>query len=184
MASAPSVKTVTYEEWLRMPVTEGREEVVKGEIVRMPPAKARHVRVVARLAAAIQRQLNSSRFECFTGSFGIVIRHEPLTCREPDLAVFEIATEVEVDGYFHSAPQLAIEVLSPSENRPGIQAKLEDYRSISTPEVWLINPEARTVEVLYLDAGQLRCAHLLAQGILKPKHFPDVEIDIASIWPD
>jgi Uma2 family endonuclease len=112
MATLPKVGTVTYEEWLQMPVTQdGREEV-------------------------------------------------------------------------HSAPQLAIEVLSPSETRKEIVGKLRDYESIGTEEVWLISPEAGTVEVLQLDAGKLGRSAILAEGTLKPKHFPTVQIDIAEIWPD
>src|ERR1700730_17190130 len=120
MASLPKTATVTYEEWLRMPVTEGREEVVDGEIQIMPAAKYPHARVVARLVRDFMRQMDLDLFDIFTGSFGVVIRTEPLTCRVPDLAVFERATVVVVDGYCHSAPQLAVEVLSPSETRRSI----------------------------------------------------------------
>ena len=185
MASLPNPQTVTYEEWLRMPeVTDFIEEVVDGEIRIMPPNKSVHARVVSRLALHLQRQLDLSKFEVFSGSFGLVIRRQPLTCREPDVAVFERATEVELDGYFHSAPQLAVEVLSPSETRRSIDEKLRDYESIGTGEVWLVSPEAATVEVLVLENGQLRRAHLLAEDILRPRHFPDVQVHIAEIWPD
>jgi hypothetical protein len=40
------------------------------------------------------------------------------------------------------------------------------------------------VEVLYLESGFLRSAQILAQGVLEPKHFPGVQIQIAGIWPD
>lgn len=145
MASLPKTGTVTYEEWLRMPVVEcGREEVVNGEM----------------------------------------IRREPLTRRSPDAAVFERATMVEEDGSYLSAPQLALEVLSPSETRKEIAEKLRDYESIGAEEVWLVNPEAATVEVLQLENGSLQRAAIWAEGILKPRHFPAVQVDIARIWPD
>jgi Uma2 family endonuclease len=182
---APLPKTVTYEEWLHMPVIQdGREEVVNGEIRIKPPNKMPHPRVVRDLAAAFQRQVDSTRAEFFASEFGLVIRQEPLTCRQPDLAVFERAGMVEKDGYIHSAPQLAIEVLSPSETRKEIAEKLRDYESIGTAEVWLVSPEAATVEILYLEGGKLRRSAILAEGLLKPKHFPGVQIDIAQIWPD
>src|SRR5450432_662950 len=184
MASLPKIATVTYEEWLRMPVTEGREEVVNGEIQIMPAAKYPHPRVVARLLRDFMRQMDLDRFDILSGSFGVVIRTEPLTCRIPDVAIFERATLVEIDGYLHSAPQLAVEVLSPSETRRSIGEKLRDYESIGTEEVWLISPEAGTVEVLLFQDGALRQSQILTEGVLKPQHFPVVEIDIAGIWPD
>ena len=185
MASVVSPKTVTYEEWLTMPVVQdGREEVVNGEIRFMPPNKMPHPRVVRALSIALLQHLDPARAELFFSDFGLVIRRDPLTCREPDLAVFDRATLVEQDGYIHSAPLLAVEVLSPSESRKEIREKLRDYESIGIPEVWLVSPEAATVEVLLLENGELRRSAILAEGTLRPRQLPGVEIDIARIWPD
>ena len=88
MATLP--KIVTYEEWLEMPVTQdGREEVVNGEIRIMPPNKTPHPYVVDDLTAAFRSQLDRKRTICIGSTFGLVIRKEPLTCRSPDIAVFD-----------------------------------------------------------------------------------------------
>jgi Uma2 family endonuclease len=185
MASLPNPKTVTYEEWLEMPIVDdGIEEVVDGHIIVMPPARRMHARIIAKLMKALLNQLDEARYEALTGSLGVVIRKVPLTCRNPDIAVFDRATLVEENGYFHSAPQLAIEVLSPSETRRLTERKLRDYADIGTPEVWIVSPEAGTVEVLLLDSGALRRSAILAEGILKPREFPHVQVDIDTIWPD
>ena len=142
MATLP--KIITYEEWLEMPIThDGREEVVNGEIRVMPPNKSPHPEVVDNLLAAFYRQLDRTYVRCFGSVFGLVIREEPLTCRSPDIAVFERSTIIKKDGYFHSAPQLVIEVLSPSETRNEIRDKLRDYESIGVEEVWLVSPKLR-----------------------------------------
>ena len=70
--------------------------------------------------------------------FGLIIRRAPLTSRVPDLAVFEKSTIVEKDGYIHSAPQLVVEVLSPSERAESIEEKLADYASLGVPEAWVV----------------------------------------------
>jgi Uma2 family endonuclease len=185
MASLPNPKTVTYEEWLRMPeVTDAIEEVIDGEIVRMPPARSTRARIVAKLMTALRNQLDAARYDVLPGSLGVVIRKEPLTCRNPDLVVFDRTTVVEESGYFHSAPQLTIEVLSPSETSRMTERKLRDYESIGTPEVWIVSPEAGTVEVLLLQDGHLHRSAILAEGILKPREFPHVQVDIDTIWPD
>jgi Uma2 family endonuclease len=185
MASLPSSKTVTYQEWLRMPeVEDAIEEVVNGEIRIMPPAKWKHQRIIELMSAALRDQLGTQQYSVATGSFGLIIRTSPLTSRVPDVAVFELATLVEQDGYIHSAPQLLVEVLSPSNNRREREEKLGDYATLGVPEVWVVSPEARTVEVLYLESGLLRTSHILASGALTPKLFPQVSVDIAKIWPD
>jgi Uma2 family endonuclease len=185
MASLPNSKTVTYEEWLRMPeVTDAIEEVVDGEIRIMPPAKWKHALIVRQMCKAFDAQLDAREALVVDTNFGLVIRQAPLTSRVPDVAVFRRSTIVEQDGYIHSAPQLVVEVLSPGNTRREREEKLADYASLGVPEVWVVSPEARTVEVLHLENGYLRSAQVLTQGILTPKHFPDVQIHIAEIWPD
>jgi Uma2 family endonuclease len=184
MATLPKTRIVTYEEWVNMPVSEGREEVVNGEIRQMPPARSLHARIVHRLVSAFVRQLDQAEYDVLTGSFGLIIRKAPLTSRTPDLAIFERASVVEIDGYFHSAPKLAIEVLSPSETRRQTAEKVADYESIGVPEVWIASPQAETVEVLMLEQGRLCRSVVLADGILTPREFPHVQVDISRIWPD
>ncbi len=185
MATVPNVKTVTYEEWLRMPeVSDAKEEVVNGEIRIMPPPKWIHSRIVRNLHRQIEAQVDEREITVIVEQFGLIIRRAPLTSRVPDLAVFENSTIVEKDGYIHSAPQLVVEVLSPSNTPRDIEEKLADYASLGVPEAWVLAPQTRTVEVLYLEEGLLRRVQLLAEGILTPKHFPTVKVDIAAIWPE
>jgi Uma2 family endonuclease len=185
MASLPNSKTVTYEEWLRMPeVSDAIEEVVNGEIRIMPPAKWKHALIVHRLSTALNSQVNPLEVLVLATNFGLIIRQRPLTSRVPDLAVFEISSVVEQDGYIHSAPQLVVEVLSPANTRREREEKLADYASLGVPEVWVISPEGLTVEVLHLEEGRLHTAGVFKTGLLKPLHFPNVQIDIAQIWPD
>jgi len=185
MASLPNSQTVTYEEWLRMPeVTDFIEEVVDGEIRIMPPNKLTHALIVRHICKAFDAQTDARGVLVLDTSFGLVIRKAPLTSRVPDVAVFLKSTIVEQDGYIHSAPQLVVEVLSPGNTRRERERKLADYASLGVPEMWVVSPEARTVEVLYLESGCLRSSQVLAQGVLEPRHFPGVQIHIAEIWPD
>lgn len=181
MATTP--KLLTYEEWLKLPEAEGIEEVVNGEIRKMPPNKWNHAWVVEQLARRLRAKLDPDSIYVVTSVFGLVVRRDPLTTRVPDLAVF-VATEiVEQDGYIHSAPDLIVEVLSPANTRAERAEKLCDYESLGVPEVWVISPEAETVEVLHLRDGHFATAALLREGRIAPLRFPEASIDIAAIWP-
>ena len=182
---ATATKLVTYEEWLNMPeVSDAIEEVVDGVVVTMPPPKARHADIVDTLGDILKRHVDPAEVRVRISLFGLVIRKHPLAVRTPDLAMFRKSNVVEQDGYFHSAPELVVEVLSPSNNRREREAKLKDYESLGVPEVWVISPEARTFEVLQLESGKLRTISALRKGQLSPKHFPAAVVDIASAWPD
>jgi len=182
---ATTTRTVTYEEWLEMPVVEdATEEVVNGEIRIAPPNKWNHALVVENLSDILDAQVDENLILVLTAQFGLIIRRFPLTSRVPDLAVFLKKNIVEQDGYIHSAPELIVEVLSPANTRLERAAKLRDYEQISVPEVWVLSPEARTVEVLELQENRLRTTKILGEGRISPAHFPGVSIDVTSIWPD
>ena len=180
---ATTSKILTYEEWLALPEVEGVEEVVNGEIRKMPPNKWNHTRVVEAMARQLRARLNPEATYVVTSVFGLVARLEPLALRVPDLAVFHADRIVEQGGYIHSAPELVVEVLSPANTRSERAEKLQDYESLAVPEVWVVSPEAQTVEVLLLQNGRLATTLLLREGELKPIRFPEATIDIAAIWP-
>jgi Uma2 family endonuclease len=113
-----------------------------------------------------------------------MISRDPLTCRSPDIVVYRNEGMVIKDGLHWSAPDLIVEVLSPSENRRRKEEKLADYAVIKVPEVWLVSPEAETVEVLLLKEGKLERSVILAEGSLEPSRFAEVSISVSAIFPD
>jgi Uma2 family endonuclease len=168
-------KIVTYEEWLKMPEAKTREVVVDGEIIRMPAPHFDHAEIIDELQNILKSQIDLKLYRVLTTIFDRVIRKDPLTCREPDLAV---------EGHIRSTPELVVEVLSPSNTRRDTIRKTEDYESIGVPELWILSAEARTFEVLQLQDGKLRRTQLLAEGQLRPLRFPAAVVDVASVWPE
>jgi Uma2 family endonuclease len=182
---ATTTKLVTYEEWLNMPeVQDAIEEVVNGEVRIMPAPKLEHALVVNALRRALDRQVDEKAVLLLDTQFGLIIRRAPLSSRVPDLALFRKSNMVVVDGYIHSAPELAVEVLSPANRRREREEKLRDYESLGVPEIWVLSPEARTFEVLLLREAKLTTVALLREGLLRPTQFPEVTVDIATVWPD
>jgi Uma2 family endonuclease len=185
MATTTPSKTVTYEEWLTMPeVSDEIEEVVGGQIVRMPPAKWKYTCIVESLSDTLKAQVDPAQVQVITSQFGLVIGKRPLRVRVPDLAVFFKDSVVERDGYIHSAPALIVEALSRANRLPERESKLRDYQDLGVPEVWVLSPEARTFEILQLQDGKLRAVSILREGQIRPLKFPDVVVDTATVWPD
>ena len=173
---------LTYQKWIELPEAEGIEEVVNGEIRKMPPNKILHADTVENLADLLKLGADPKNVQVRVSTFGLVIHRDPLTTRVPDIAVFLRSQVVEQDGYIHSAPELIVEVLSPANTRAERAEKLRDYESLGVPEVWVVSPEARTVEVLTLENGRLVTTALLREGRLVPRSFPDMPVEIAAIW--
>jgi Uma2 family endonuclease len=97
--------------------------------------------------------------------------------------VFLLETLVIRDGYIHSAPELAVEVLSPANTPARIHEKLSDYASIGIPEVWVIAPAERTIGIHRLADGKYDETILPHDGVTRPARFPSVNVDFSAIWP-
>ena len=178
-------KLITYEEWLLMPTVEdGTDEVVKGEYRFMPPTHYPHAEIIEELTAQFMMQVDRKKVRVLSSNFGLMISREPLTCRSPDLVLYWKERDLIEDGLHVAAPDLIVEILSPSENRRRKEAKMEDYASIGVPEAWIFSPEAESVEVRPLSAGKLTRSAILVEGVLQPARFPGVGIQVETIWPD
>ena len=63
-------------------------------------------------------------------------------------------------GFLHGAPDLAVEVLSPSDNPVDVQQKVRDYLEAGSRLVWIVAPQAKAVTVYRADSS----ARLLREG--------------------
>ena len=79
---ATTSKILTYEEWLRLPEVEGVEEVVNGQIRKMPPNKVIHADTVENLADMLKAQVDRRTVQVRVSTFGLVIRREPRKRRQ------------------------------------------------------------------------------------------------------
>ena len=87
----------------------------------------------------------------FADSTGYTLPNLLNTVRAPDASFVRrdrLPTAGVGAGFLEMAPDLAVEVLSPSESRTDVAAKLADYRIAGTLLVWVINPATRTVTVI------------------------------------
>jgi Uma2 family endonuclease len=160
-------------------VQDATEEVIDGEIRITPPAKFIHAWTVSKIRHSLLGQFEEPKFFVLTAQFGVVIRKAHLTVRVPDLAVFEIGTIVGHDGFIHSPPRLVAEVLAPGED---IRRKLADYARPGVPEVRVVSPESRTIEVLIWENGNLDIKQTHSQGTFTSPHYPPVTVNVEDLW--
>lgn len=80
---------------------------------------------------------------------GFVLERDPPTLRGPDVAVVLASSDVETDdhGWGLRAPDVAVEVLSPSDTSTAVHRKTLDYLNAGARLVWLVDDQARTVMV-------------------------------------
>ncbi len=148
MAVRAGKRLVTADELLAMPRPDGKTELVRGEIVYMPPTGDRHGQVTARVAARIQvRAEDSGLGEGRTGEAGFTLRRDPDTVRAPDAAFISAERLARHRGFFPGAPDLAVEVMSPSDTVAEMDAKAAEYLEAGSRLVWVLDPERCTARV-------------------------------------
>jgi len=136
-------------------------ELVAGVIRYMTPAGGAHGGVAATLLVELGLYLRTHPVgRCFTAETGFVLRRRPDTLRCPDVA-FVIADRIASGiprGFFEGAPDLAVEVLSPSNPRSEISAKTAEYLATGGRLVWVLDPATKTVMVHEADGSVRRLA--------------------------
>lgn len=124
-----------------------RYELVAGRVIRMSPAGWQHGVIVVRLLGLLDAHVRTRRLGAVVTEVGFKLRSNPDTVRGPDISFVRqdrLPAEKERD-YWSGAPDLAIEVLSPSDTLRDIDAKVSDDLSTGVSEVVVIDPDAETV---------------------------------------
>ena len=143
-----ATKYVTTEELLNMPDDGYCYELVRGELRKYMPAKHLH----GKYAGVIHSFMG---YYVFTNELGIVYSEAGFLLgldhvRAPDMAFvsrerWEAVSEW--DGYFPGPPDLAVEVVSPSDRRMEIEEKIADYLEAGTQAVIVVEPRRREVSI-------------------------------------
>ena len=154
MHSAPPL--MTAEELLAHPIANARTELVRGRLIVREPARLRHGDVAARLLMAIGNHVTRERLgRVLTAETGFTLERSPDTVRAPDVAF--ICTDrwpaTEPPGFAEMAPDLAVEVLSPSDRPGAVLAKISDYLEAGTRLVWVVDPLKRSARVYRADGS-------------------------------
>lgn len=165
---------MTPDEFLQVAVPDGKAELVRGELRVTPPAGGPHGLAATRLVLALGAHVQAHGLgEVFADGVGYELVRLPHTVRVPD-GSFVLADRLPEEGIgpglLKLAPDLAIEVLSPSETASELQEKLNDYRVGGTPLVWVVDPAHRTVMIVASDrpVRWLREADTLDGGDVVP----------------
>lgn len=142
---------MTAEELFEMPDDDYRYELVKGGLIKMPPAGGRHGELGMNLGILLGSYVKRHRLGLVCGAdTGFILARNPDTVRAPDVAFVSkerISPEGAPTAFWPLAPDLAVEVISPGDRYEEIQEKLSDYFHAGVKLVWIVEPRNRTVSV-------------------------------------
>ena len=144
------VRLITAEDLWNMPGDQ-RRELVRGELRTMAPAGFEHGAILMRLSVSLAAYVHEQRLGVVLGAeTGFVLARNPDVVRGADIS-FVAAQRVPLPEraakFFEGPPDLAVEVVSPSDALQEVEEKVDDYLNAGTRLVWVVNPRRRTIAV-------------------------------------
>jgi Uma2 family endonuclease len=167
--------------------TDKLYELFNGELIEVPPESGRNVQIANRLFLIFALLLGTDRVRGH--GLELEVNGEPRN-RYPDLTILreehiEQLSQRNTVRLSMPPPLLVVEVVSPGElqrNRDYI-AKRTQYQDCGIPEYWIIDPEAHTILILQLSAGNYQEVGSFSRQsqVLSPQ-FPNLDITAAQIF--
>ena len=154
MTTATIPRLMTAEDFAMMPRDDMRHELVNGEVIELSgPPMPTHGRTQAKAASVLARFAErGGHGEAFIWT-GFLISRDPDTVRAPDVA-FILAGRLpdgDLPGYLPFAPDIAVEVVSPSDTPSAAHARALMWLDAGSVLVWMLFPESRSVTVYRAD---------------------------------
>lgn len=153
-----ALSSITWRDVQQMPDDGRRREVIAGELHVTAAPSFRHQRISHRLAVALHEVLERPGHGILAAApVGVAF---PATDEgvQPDLVFLSSArTEVVGEDWIRGAPDLVVEILSPSTEERDRGVKLKLYRRQGVPECWIVDPEAGAVEAWDFRGEEPRC---------------------------
>ena len=135
---------------------DSKYELWNGKIISMPPAGVQHGDVIARLIAVIAAHVYAHHLgRVYDGQTGFRLSTDYCLARDVSFVSKErlkFILPVE-DKLFHGAPDLAVEVLSPTDSITATEKKITRCMVHGTRLGWIVDPKSKTVRV-YREAGK------------------------------
>jgi Uma2 family endonuclease len=148
--STEVIPKLNFEQFRQLPSDGKRYELVRGEVHVTPAPATRHQAILQNLSGNLWSHVIKNHLgEVWTAPLDVRLGED--TALQPDLIFISNASAgIIQENWIAGAPDLIVEVLSPSTRAYDRATKLPIYADAGVPEVWLMDSQAKTVEVLKL----------------------------------
>src|SRR5207248_10715619 len=154
-------------ELLRMPDDGFRYELVHGELRKMSPAGNRHSIIAMKIGSSLLMHVQAKGMGEVTGADGgYWITRNPDTVLAPDVGFIRRQRAVITDRFFDGPPDVAIEVISPSDTYTEVEEKTQEWLRAGTRAVVVVNPRRNTVRVQRPDGTETLTDAIVVEDVI------------------
>lgn len=174
---------LTYEDYLVLPDDGKRYEILTGDLFVTPAPTPRH--------QSISKEIEFYLITCLEKKGMGKVFHAPIdvvfaedTIAQPDIIFIEKERlHIVGERFIQGAPDLIIEILSPSTRRRDMRAKPALYARFNVPHYWIVDPDLDYIELLQLKEGRyISIAEFSKPDILICEAFAGLRIPLAEVF--
>lgn len=175
---------VTWADYIALP-DDDRRELIDGVLVEVEVPTYLHERIIAHLIGLLFAW-SEENGGAVLGS-GYKVRVDTHRAFMPDIQFFREEHDdffaEQAQGLVAGAPDLVVEVISPSSRRHDRLLKLQGYADIGVPEYWLVDADALTIERLVLTEGAYRfVGGAGGDETFAPESFPGLVVELRRLF--
>lgn len=150
-----TTKLVTAQDLWELDPGEQRYDLIRGELIEMSPASARHGEIAMTIGGHLWSHVRALGIgKTYGAETGFILARDPDIVLAPDAAYIRLdrlPAEIDQDRFLELAPDLVVEVVSPSDRSRDISDKVMEYLGAGVQLVWLIEPRRKLVTVYTPD---------------------------------
>ena len=182
----PEQGTWTYEDYLRLPNDGRRYEIVEGVLYVSPVPRYLHQFIAGAIFALLWNHVREQRLGVvLPAPFEVHLseRSKPI---QPDVTFIRGKNQPPIDAVaFEGAPDLVVEVLSPSSLHQDRIAKFAACEQAGVPEYWIVDPETRSLEIHVLQDGfYVLHDHVVNGQFISTPTFPALSVRVSECFPE
>lgn len=172
-------KLLTAEEFASLP-NHDHADLINGEVIPVMPPNPIHGMISFRFASRLNQWLEQSKAGIAGTDGGFILARDPDRVRGPDVWFIRSERIPEFsEGFWEIAPDVVVEIISPSDTADVIKEKLQDYFRAGTKLVWLLYPKFKQVEGRTPD-GKMRIFE--AEDKLESELLPGFNPKVAELF--
>ncbi len=170
-----------YEDYCLLP--EGkRYEIIDGGLLMTPAPTVKHQTILSNLEFEMRTQLQmKGEARVLIAPLDVYLSYEDIV--QPDVVVVDLKrVKIIEEKYIRGAPDLLVEVLSPEHPDRDQIVKKKLYHHFGVKEYWIVDPEARSIEVLVWENPGYRRVGSFTAGTVTSSVFPTLCVTVANVF--
>ena len=180
-ATIDKTKVWTVDDYLQLEESNLPCELINGELFMSPAPNSMHQIISGNLYDVLKAYAKKTGGFAAYSPLDVYLDHKNVF--QPDLLYLKKENlSVRVERGLNGAPDLAIEILSPSNSFKDRNQKKNLYQKFGVKEYWIIDPGNRTIEIYDFEIGENPVLYLAEEGIVTSKLLPGLSFSFAEIF--